>query len=196
MKNKRKQTVAFLLVLVILIAGIPAGRAQAAKAQALKTAAQSDLEDTVETIVNKETKRKDSAKEKLKKLFLYMEEDYDYGRAVSFETYSGWEEEYAAEMFEDEKGSCYHFAAAYAYLAKKATDYPVRIGVGKTNGFSGKWQKHAWVEIKIKSKWYVCDPNMDKYAEESSLTYFLKKRSSLKETYNNYKKVEYVTVSF
>ena len=67
MKNKRKQTVAFLLALVILIAGIPAGRAQAAKAQALKTAAQSDLEDTVETIVNKETKRKDSAKEKLKK---------------------------------------------------------------------------------------------------------------------------------
>ncbi len=39
MKNKRKQTVAFLLALVILIAGIPAGRAQAAKAQALKTAA-------------------------------------------------------------------------------------------------------------------------------------------------------------
>lgn len=159
-------------------------------------AAEKTLEDQAAAIVSKETKKKDSVKKKLKKLFAYVEEQYDYGRAVSFKTYSGWEEEYAKEMLEDEKGSCYHFAAVYAYLAKKATDYPVRIGVGKTNGFSGKWQQHAWVEIKIKSTWYICDPNMDKYAEDSSLTYFLKKRSSLKETYHNYKKVEYTTVSF
>ena len=55
-------------------------------------------------------------------------------------------------MYTEKKGSCYHFAAAYAFLAEKATGYKVRIGVGKTNGFSGDLQNHAWTEVKINSK--------------------------------------------
>ena len=80
------------------------------------------------------------------------------------------------------------------FFTKKATGYKVRIVIGKTNGFSGALQEHAWTEINIDSKWYICDSNMDKYAENSSGKYFLKKKSKLKNIYNNYKSVQYCTV--
>ncbi len=125
-----------------------------------------------------------------------MQKDYDYGRKVGFEAYSGWEKDYAMKMFEDKKGSCYHYAAAYAFLAKKATGLRVRIGVGQTNGFSGKLQKHAWTEVKLSGKWYILDPNMDKYAADSSGKYCLKKRDSLKNTYNQFKDTNYYNAAF
>lgn len=106
-------------------------------------------------------------------LFRYVEKTYSYARTIGFENYNGWPEEYAREMLTDEAGSCYHFAALYGYLAKEATGYDVRICIGSTDGFeSGSWQKHAWTEIKIDDKWYVFDPNLDKYGADESLKYY------------------------
>ncbi len=150
-----------------------------------------DLEQQVEKIINKKVKKADKEKQKLKKLFNYIEKNYGYKRTMGFEVYNGWDKDYASEMYIEKKGSCYHFAAAYAFLAKKATSYKVRIGVGKTNGFSGAVQEHAWTEVQINSVWYICDTNMDKYAENSSGKYFLKKRNKLKSVYNNFKDVKY-----
>lgn len=160
------------------------------------TAAGGSLENRAEKIVSKKISPSDSAKKKLKKLFKYAENTYDYKRVMGFDTYDGWEKDYALETYSDKKGSCYHFAAAYAFLAKKATGYKVRIGVGKTNGFSGALQDHAWTEIKIDSWWYICDTNMDKYAEKSSGKYFLKRRKNLKKVYDNFKDVQYFTAKF
>ncbi len=154
------------------------------------------LDEAVTKIVDKQVKSKDSAKKKLKKLFTYVQKEYDYGRKTGFEAYDGWEKDYALEMFEDKKGSCYHYAAAYAFLAKKATGYSVRIGVGQTDGFSGNLQKHAWAEVKIGGKWYICDPNMDKYAADCSNKYCLKKRNNLKNTYDKFKNTTYYEAAF
>lgn len=165
--------------------------------QAVKAASsKSRLEETAAQIVDTETKPGDSAKKKLKKLSAYMQKEYGYARKTGFHAYRGWEKDYALEMFEDQKGSCYHYAAAYAFLAKKAAGCSVRIGVGQTDGFSGKLQKHAWAEVKLNGKWYICDPNMDKYAADSSGKYCLKKRSSLKNTYNKFKDAEYYHAAF
>lgn len=154
------------------------------------------LDEAVTKIVDKQVKSKDSAKKKLKKLFTYVQKEYDYGRKTGFEAYDGWEKDYALEMFDDKKGSCYHYAAAYAFLAKKATGYSVRIGVGQTDGFSGNLQKHAWAEVKIGGKWYICDPNMDKYAADCSDKYCLKKRNNLKNTYDKFKNTTYYEAAF
>lgn len=153
--------------------------------------ASNNLTVQAEKIVGSKVKPSDSEKRKLKKLFKYVENTYDYKRTMDFKAYDGWEKDYALEMYSSKKGSCYHFAAAYAFLAKKATGYQVRIGVGKTDGFSGTLQSHAWTEVKINSKWFICDTNMDKYAEKSSGKYFLKKRNGLKKVYNNFKGVQY-----
>lgn len=162
----------------------------------MKASASTTLLEQTGKIVNKKVKQTDSEKKKLKKLFNFVEKNYDYKRTVDFVAYSGWEKDYASEMYSQNKGSCYHFAAAYAFLAKKATGLNVRIGIGKTSGFSGTLQGHAWAEIKINSTWYICDTNMDKYAENSSGKYFLKKRDKLKSIYNNFKGVQYYTATF
>lgn len=181
------------MIVFVLAACIIAG----SLTQAVKAASTGDkLSEEVTKIVDKKVKADDSAKKKLKKLFTYVEKEYDYGRKTGFEAYDGWEKDYALEMLKDGKGSCYHYAAVYAFLAKKATGYSVRIGVGQTNGFSGSLQKHAWTEVKINGKWYICDTNMDKYAADSSQKYCLKKRNSLKSTYNKFKDTKYYDAAF
>lgn len=164
--------------------------------QRVVTPAATNLSDQANKIVSKKTKSSDSEKKKLKKLFKYTEKTYGYKRVTGFQAYSGWEKDYASQMYSEKNGSCYHFAAAYAFLAKKATGYEVRIGIGKTNGFTGNLQSHAWTEVKINSKWYICDTNMDKFAENSSRKYFLKKRDKLKKVYDDFKDVKYFTVAF
>lgn len=154
------------------------------------------LEEKAAQIVDTETRQGDSAKKKLQKLFSYLQKEYGYARKTGFDAYRGWEKDFALEMFGGKKGSCYHYAAAYAFLAKKATGCSVRIGVGQTDGFSGELQKHAWAEVKLNGKWYICDPNMDKYAADCSGKYFLKKRSSLKHTYNKFKDAAYSYAAF
>lgn len=169
MKKLWKRAIAFGLAVCISMTGFTQ------VAQAAKKSVDEKLDEKVTAILKNTTKEEDTDKQKLKKLFNYVEKKCGYARKVGFEAYDGWEKDFAYEMLKTKKGSCYHFAAAYAYLAAKATDYKVRIGVGETNGFSGELQPHAWVEVKIKSKWYICDPNMDKFAEKSSGKYYLKR---------------------
>ena len=51
----------------------------------------------------------------------------------------------------------------YAYLVKRVTGLPVRIGMGSTNVFkekSNETQPHAWCEVQIGKTWYTFDPNL------------------------------------
>ncbi len=175
----------WLLVLCTCMIAVPV---QAAK----KTA----LEKKAESIVKKQTnEKKDSKKQKLKKLFQYMEK-CGYQRTIGFKNKKGWEKTYALEMLKKRKGSCYHYAAAYAFLAKKATGYTARVCIGKTNGFNAKrWQQHAWCELKIKGKWYIFDPNMDQYAAKCSGKYYWKSISD-KKMKKTYRREKTITVAF
>jgi len=186
-----KKITAVLLAASVIITGLAMPKQAAAASTDAKLAKQA------KKIVNKQVKTSDSEKEKLKKLFNYTEKNYGYKTVKGFQAKKGWEKEYALEMYKNKKGSCYHFAAAYAFLAKQATGYPTRIVIGKTNGFNKKiLQDHAWTEVKIKGTWYICDPNLDKFGAKSSGKYFLKKRNNrkMKSTYNKYKTAEYFTL--
>ena len=98
------------------------------------------------------------------------------------------------EMIKNKKGSCYHFAAVYAFLAKKATGLPVRICTGTTNGFNvSRWQPHAWCEVKVGKIWYVCDTNLDKFGAKSTGKYFMKNVKTMKKTF---KKSKTINVKF
>lgn len=158
-------------------------------------AKKSGLEKSVQKIVKKSKAAKETNQKKaLKKLFRYVEKNYGYARTIGFENTKGWEKTFAKEMIQGKKGSCYHYAALYAFLAKKATGYSVRICLGKTNGFNAsRWQDHAWCEIKIGKKWYIFDTNMDKFAANSKGKYFMRSVSSMKKTF---KRTETIQVKF
>ena len=118
--------------------------------------------------------------DKIEAKIIKAKKNYGYARAIGFKNSRGWEKTFTAEMIKNKTGSCYHFAALYAFLAKES-GVEARICLGRTNGFNkARWQDHAWCEVKVGKKWYICDPNMDKFAANSKGKYFMKTVSSMK----------------
>lgn len=144
-------------------------------------------------IIKAAVSSKDSSTTKLKKLFNYVQKNYSYGRVMNFTGKSGWHYTYAKEIMTKKKGSCYHYAAAYAVLAKRATGLPVRICWGTSNAFNARrWQKHGWVEIKIGSTWYTFDPNAAKYSTLRTGKWYMQKLTAMEGKI--YKREKYVNV--
>ncbi|MGN0154084.1 MAG: transglutaminase-like domain-containing protein [Lachnospiraceae bacterium] len=212
--NKRRVKKLFVMMILTLVITLGAGivvetktagnRAYAATSALKKEVKNGKVSNTalkkdLDSIIKKKVKSSDSKEEKMQKLFTYVEKKYGYQRLYTTKVSKNLTgmRLYAGQMIVDGKGSCYHYAAAYAFLVKRATGYPVRICIGKTNGFNeNNLQDHGWVEVKIKGTWYVFDPNMDKFAENSSGKYYMKKKDELKSVYNNYTGVKYITVKF
>lgn len=85
-----------------------------------------------------------------------------------------WFYSYAADMFSRKKGSCYHYAAAFGFLVKRATGLPVRICRGTGCIFSSStWQPHAWTEVKINRKWYVFDTNAARFSNRKDVSFYM-----------------------
>ena len=120
----------------------------------------------------------------LKKLYTYVKK-YDYARAPLGVTFTGDKVfDYAAEIMTLKKGSCYHYASAFAVLAKRATGLPVKVCWGNSNAFNeARWSAHAWVEIKIGSVWYTYDPNAEKFSTRKNIKWYQSKAASMKKTY-------------
>ena len=182
-----KRNMAEKLTASILAAVLTFGMMAPQTAMTAEAAAKSTLEKDVQKLVKKSKAKKEK---KLKKLFQYVEKNYGYARAIGFKNSRGWEKTFAAEMIKNKKGSCYHFAALYAFLAKES-GVEARICLGRTNGFNkARWQDHAWCEVKVGKKWYICDPNMDKFAANSKGKYFMKTVSSMKSTFKKSKTIK------
>lgn len=116
----------------------------------------------------------------IKKLFTYCTQKYKYQRVMGFKPTSGWEYNYAKQMLITRKGSCYHDAAAFAFLVKRATGLPVRICIGTSNAFnSKKWQAHGWVEIKAGNTWYTYDTNANRFSSLRKGKWYQQKRSAM-----------------
>ena len=120
MKSIKKYVGIFLLALCLI------GTMQAVPCKA------ASLNSNVNGIVKSQVLPEDTKEVKLQKLFQYTEKTYGYKRQIGFKNKKGWTKTYAQKMIKSKKGSCYHFAAVYGYLAKKATGYKVRVAVGKT----------------------------------------------------------------
>ena len=144
-----KRNMAEKLTASILAAVLTFGMMAPQKAMTAEAAAKSTLEKDVQKLVKKsKAKKEKTQKKQLKKLFQYVEKNYGYARAIGFKNTRGWEKTFAAEMIKNKKGSCYHFAALYAFLAKES-GVQARICLGRTNGFNkARWQDHAWCEAK------------------------------------------------
>ena len=116
-----KRNMAEKLTASILAAVLTFGMMAPQTAMTAEAAAKSTLEKDVQKLVKKsKAKKEKTQKKKLKKLFQYVEKNYGYARAIGFKNSRGWEKTFTAEMIKNKKGSCYHFAALYAFLAKES----------------------------------------------------------------------------
>jgi hypothetical protein len=69
-----------------------------------------------------------------------------------------WSIPFATEMYRTGGGNCYRFAALFCWLAR-ANDYDVRVISGQVPSLGGGWTAHAWTEVVINGKVYICDPD-------------------------------------
>lgn len=151
----------------------------------------SKLEKLCKQIVDKKVKKSDSNNTKLKKLFKYVAWNCNYKRRTDFSGKKGWYRKYAYDMLTTKKGNCYCFAAAFACLAKRATNLPVRVGWGYTPQRSGGLAPHGWCEIKINGTWYVFDPDFYRYVDNGNFY-----RKKMKQVKKYYRKRHYAIVEF
>ena len=167
-KGLGKKLAALLLVLCMVLATMTPVAAATSTSKADKA-----LTTAVNKVIkNRKITKSTSKTVALDRVFTYVSK-LGYQRApLGFKPAStkNWELTFAKEMLKKKKGSCYHYAAALAYCAKKATGYPVRIGYGTSNFIrKNNWQPHAWVEVKIGRTWYVYDANAANVASRSKI---------------------------
>ena len=124
--------------------------------------------------------KKTTDKQKLQKLFNYTKKAYKYTRYMGIPSAKGWDAKLAKETLATKKASCYHDAATFAYLARRATGLPVRICIGTSNLYNtSRWQNHGWVAIKVKGKWYTFDTNANRFSKRKDVKWFMQKHASM-----------------
>ena len=164
MRSILKRTGACILLLLLLTAS--------AASAAPVNKANSTLKKKMDLVIQKAKITDDMTNvKKLDALFKRIgnKENYQYYRVTDFKlTASGWANEYALYMLKNRRGSCYHHAATFAFLAKRATSLPVRICCGKAKIYSTAKSAHAWAEVKISGKWYIYDTNAGAFAGEGT----------------------------
>ena len=98
----------------------------------------------------------------LKTLFNYVS-SYKYIRTYDTPSgsWSSWSITYAKEMYEDQGGNCYRYAALFCWLAR-GLGYNAKTVTGYVSSYSSGWAPHGWVEIVINGTTYVYDPDLAK----------------------------------
>lgn len=96
----------------------------------------------------------DTLDERMKTGFLYLAHHFPYARSYDHPSRARQLSAMAVEMFTNQKGNCYRYAACFACLAKIA-GYRVRVVLGKT----AVWNPHGWTEVLVDGKWLICDPD-------------------------------------
>lgn len=92
-------------------------------------------------------------KQKAKTGFLYMAKNFPYNRTYDHPKRAADIPALAIDMFTNEKGNCFRYAACFACIAKIA-GYRVRMVIGTTGG-----SPHGWTEVLVNGKWLICDPD-------------------------------------
>ncbi len=64
---------------------------------------------------------------------------------------------YAIQAFEERKGNCFCYAAAFYFLAQ-GLGYDVQFIEGQVGMARGGYGPHGWVVIRINGASYICDP--------------------------------------
>jgi len=99
-------------------------------------------------IVWKNTRPAWPKEQKLKKIWRYFLDNYQYLGSLNFEGGKNWEVRYADRVFTTKKGNCFAQGAAFAFLARACGYKAAAVSSGG----------HGWARVGGK----VCDPTWEK----------------------------------
>ena len=94
----------------------------------------------------------------LKAIYYHVKNDFQYLTRNYYDSgATGWDIDEALTIFRTNKGNCYCYAGAFCALARglgyNARTYSGSIGIEN--------QPHAWTEITLDGKIYICDPEIE-----------------------------------
>ena len=94
----------------------------------------------------------------LKTIYYHVKNDFQYLTRNYYDSgATGWDIDEALTIFRTNKGNCYCYAGAFCALARglgyNARTYSGSIGIEN--------QPHAWTEITLDGKIYICDPEIE-----------------------------------
>ena len=94
----------------------------------------------------------------LKAIYYHVKNDFQYRTRNYYDSgATGWDIDEALTIFRTNKGNCYCYAGAFCALARglgyNARTYSGSIGIEN--------QPHAWTEITLDGKIYICDPEIE-----------------------------------
>ena len=90
---------------------------------------------------------------KMKSGFLYMAKNFPYKRSYDHPKGASDLAPLAADLFKNQKGNCFRYAAGFACVARIA-GYRSRVVIGTTAG-----SPHGWTEVLVNGEWLICDPD-------------------------------------
>ena len=94
----------------------------------------------------------------LKTIYYHVKNDFQYLPRNYYDSgATGWDIDEALTIFRTNRGNCYCYAGAFCALARglgyNARTYSGSIGIEN--------QPHAWTEITLDGKIYICDPEIE-----------------------------------
>lgn len=94
----------------------------------------------------------------LRAVYYHVKNDFQYLTRNYYDSgATGWDIDEALTIFRTNKGNCYCYAGAFCALARglgyNARTYSGSIGIEN--------QPHAWTEIALDGKIYICDPEIE-----------------------------------
>ena len=112
----------------------------------------------------------DTLDERMKTGYLYLSRNFPYNRTYDHPSKAEEMAALAIDMFTNERGNCYRYAACFACLAR-AAGYRARVVIGTTGG-----NPHGWVEVMVDGRWLICDPDADipKYDNPDYYSYMMR----------------------
>ncbi len=185
-------SVCMFLLTAVCLCGFGAS-AQAAGVSASKVKKQADK------IIKKQTKKiskKDKAA-RLERILQYADRSFAFAQRADRAFIEAARDHMLSDknlrsaaytMMKKRKGTCFHEAAALAYLIKRAAGCPTKMVIGQTDAFSGKKQSHAWVEAYVDGVWMVFDSNLDR-TKGGAMNWFRIPADASDPRYTHYTKV-------
>ena len=96
--------------------------------------------------------------EHLRAVYLHVKNDFKYLVRNYYDSgATGWEIPEALTMYETGKGNCYNYAGMFWSLVR-GLGYNA-VTYSGTQGL--QYTPHAWTEILLDGRWYICDPELE-----------------------------------
>ncbi|MEY8320733.1 S-layer homology domain-containing protein [Lachnospiraceae bacterium 46-61] len=135
------------------------------------------LDNKLSEMIQNNTNNTMTQEQKLKVVHEYVRDNYNYlKRPFVQKGQTDWEQQYALDMIDMQKGNCYSFAALYYYLAKQI-GYDAHAVIGT---IGHEYSPHGWVEIDMDGTTYIFDAEMEMAYQKRGIYYDI-----FKKTYDN-----------